>query len=185
MALAFEATEPDAMYRPPRPAKEAILSGFLLWRIALVSMLMAAGVFGIFGWTSSHGSTLEEARTYAVNTLVVMEVFYLFSVRYLRTPSFKLERIFNSRATLIAIAVVVVLQLFFTYVPFMERFFDTRPVDFVHGLEIIVLGITLFIVLELEKLVLRRWRKHSGSATVFVSSQTPLPMNKANNNDLH
>ena len=164
MALAFEATEPETMRRPPRPANEAMLSGFLLWRIALVSALMAAGVFGIFGWASTHGSTLEESRTYAVNTLVAMEVFYLFSVRYLRAPSFKLDQLFNSRAVLVAVSVVVTLQLFFTYVPFMERFFDTRPVDFVHGVEIIALGVALFMILELEKLALRKWRrKHDGS----------------------
>jgi len=46
----------------------------------------------------------------------------------------------------------------------MERFFDTRRVDFVHGVEIITLGMALFIILELEKLVLRKWcRKHDGS----------------------
>ena len=163
MALAFEATEPETMRRPPRLAKEAMLSGFLLWRIALVSVLMAAGVFGIFGWASTHGATLEESRTYAVNTLVAMEVFYLFSVRYLRAPSFKLDQLFNSRAVLIAVAVVVTLQLFFTYVPFMGRFFDSRPVDFVHGAEIIALGIALFMMLELEKFALRKWRsKHDG-----------------------
>lgn len=142
--------------------QEAMLSGFLLWRIVLVSVLMAAGVFGIFGWSSTHGSTLEEARTYAVNTLVVMEVFYLFSVRYLRAPSFTLGRLFNSRAVLIAVATVVVLQLRFTYAPFMERFFDTRPVDFVHGLEILGLGVALFVILELEKRALQRGRAKRG-----------------------
>jgi len=163
MALAFEATEPETMRRPPRPATEPMLSGFLLWRIALVSALMAAGVFGIFGWAGSHGSTLEEARTYAVNTLVVMEVFYLFSVRYLRAPSLRLEQMFNSRAALVAVVVVVVLQLFFTYIPFMERFFDSRPVDFVHGVEIIGLGVVLFMILELEKRVLRKRRWNQGA----------------------
>ena len=88
-----------------------------------------------------------------------MEVFYLFSVRYLRAPSFKLDQLFNSRAVLVAVSVVVTLQLFFTYVPFMERFFDTRPVDFVHGVEIIALAMALFMILELEKLVLRKWRR--------------------------
>ena len=39
----------------------------------------------------------------------------------------------------------------------------TRPVDFVHGLEIIALGMALFMILELEKLALRKWRKkHDG-----------------------
>ena len=37
-------------------------------------------------------------------------------------------------------SVVVTLQLFFTYVPFMEYLFGIRPVDFMHGEEIIALG---------------------------------------------
>jgi len=159
MALAFEATEPDVMQRPPRRANEAILSGFLLWRIALVSTLIAAGVFGFFQWSLAQGATLEEARTYAVNALVAMEVFYLFSVRFLRTPSFKLNQIFSSRATLIAVVIVAVLQLGFTYLPFMNQLFETRPVNILRGIEIIGLGIALFVVLELEKLVIRHLRR--------------------------
>ena len=158
MTLAFEPAEPDVMRQPPRPAREALLSPFLIWRILLVSLLFAAGVFGIFGWSQLHGATLEESRTYAVNTLVAMEVFYLFSVRYLHAPALTLRGLLGTRAVLIAVGVVFVLQLMFTYAPFMERLFDTRPVDFVHGLEIIMLGVLLLVILELEKLVRRRHR---------------------------
>lgn len=151
IALAFEPTEPDVMKRPPRPARAPMLSAFLVWRIVFVSALFVTGIFGIFAWTRDHGSSLEESRTYAVNTLVVMEVFYLFSVRYLRAPSLTLTGILGTRAVLIAVAVVVFLQLVFTYAPFMEALFDTRPVDFVHGAEIIGVGIALFVILEIEK----------------------------------
>lgn len=151
IALAFEPTEADVMKRPPRLAGTPMLSAFLVWRIVFVSALFVAGIFGIFAWTRTHGSTLEEARTYAVNTLVVMEVFYLFSVRYLRAPSLTLKGILGTRAVLIAVAVVVTLQLIFTYAPFMEALFDTRPVDFIHGAEIIGVGVALFAILEIEK----------------------------------
>ncbi len=151
IALAFEPTEADVMRRPPRPASAPMLSAFLVWRIVFVSALFLTGIFGIFAWTRAQGSSLEEARTYAVNTLVVMEVFYLFSVRYLRAPSLTLKGIVGTRAVLVAVAVVTVLQLIFTYAPFMEALFDTRPVDFIHGAEIIGVGIALFAVLEIEK----------------------------------
>ena len=128
-----------------------MLSAFLVWRIVFVSALFVAGIFGIFVWTRTHGSSLEEARTYAVNTLVVMEIFYLFSVRYLRAPSLTLKGMLGTRAVLVAVTVVVSLQLVFTYAPFMEALFDTRPVDFIHGVEIIGVGIALFAVLEIEK----------------------------------
>lgn len=49
----------------------------------------------------------------------------------------------------------------------MEQFFDTLPVAFVHGVEIIALGVALFMILGLEKLSLRTWREkldsHRGS----------------------
>ncbi len=157
MALAFEAPEPDIMRRPPRPRDEPMLSGFLLWRIGFVSVMFVAGVFGIFAWSRDAGSTLEEARTYAVNTLVAMEVFYLFNIRYLAASSLGWRQILGTRAVLVAVGIVVTLQLIFTYAPFMERFFDTRPVDFVHGAEIVALGVTLFALLELEKWVRRRY----------------------------
>lgn len=151
IALAFEPTEADVMKRPPRPAGTPMLSAFLVWRIVFVSTLFVIGIFGIFAWARTNGSTLEEARTYAVNTLVVMEVFYLFSVRYLRAPSLTLKGILGTRAVLVAVAVVVTLQLIFTYAPFMEALFDTRPVDFIHGAEIIGVGVALFAILEIEK----------------------------------
>lgn len=157
MALAFDPAEPDLMTRPPRPAKEPILSGFLVWRIALVSGLFALGVFSIFYWSQQQGSSLEEARTYAVNTLVVMEIFYLLSVRYLRVSALSFKRMLNSMAVIYALGTVITLQLIFTYAPFMERFFDTRPIDFVHGLEILGIGLGLFLLLELEKSVRRKF----------------------------
>ncbi|MFO7603065.1 MAG: cation-transporting P-type ATPase [Gammaproteobacteria bacterium] len=160
MALAFEPYEPDVMQRPPRVRDEAVLSGFLLWRISFVSVLFVAGIFGIFAWTQQHGASLEEARTYAVNTLVVMEVFYLFNVRYLGRSSLGWRQILGTRAILIAVGLVVVLQLLFTYAPFMERFFDTRPVDFIHAIEILGIGVALFTLLEMEKWLRRRlWRR--------------------------
>ena len=68
MVLAFEPTERDAMRRPPRRSDEPLISGFLVWRVALVSALFLAGIFGMFAWSLNAGLSLEEARTAAVNT---------------------------------------------------------------------------------------------------------------------
>lgn len=178
MALAFEPTEADVMKRPPRPANQPMLSTFLIWRIAFVSVLFVIGIFGMFTWTRANGSTLEEARTYAVNTLVVMEVFYLFSVRYLRAPSLTLAGIRGTRAVIIAVTVVVFLQLVFTYAPFMNAFFQTRPVDFVHGAEILGVGVALFAILEIEKWLRIRFfgRRHSSDdrAPAAVAVNSPV-----------
>ncbi|BBA32304.1 cation transporting ATPase [Methylocaldum marinum] len=162
MALAFEPAEPNVMRRPPRPPDEPILSGLLVWRVAVVSGLFVAGVFGIFYLAQTQGSSVEEARTYAVNTLVALETFYLFNVRHLGATALSWKGLLANRAAWIAVFLVFVLQAIFTYAPFMERFFDTRPVDFVHGAEIFGIGLALFLILEMEKafrLAFQRRRK--------------------------
>jgi magnesium-transporting ATPase (P-type) len=151
MVLAFEPTERDAMRRPPRRPDEPLLSGFLVWRVALVSALFLAGIFGVFAWSRQAGLSLEEARTAAVNTLVAMEIFYLFSVRYLRVASLTYEGVLGTRPVLVGLGAVVALQLAFTYAPFMQALFGTRPIGLAHGFLIVAVGAALFTVLELEK----------------------------------
>ncbi len=70
LALAFEPTERDMMKRPPRPADEPLLTGYMVWRIAFVSAILVAGTFGLFLWERAHGADEALARTVAVNTLV-------------------------------------------------------------------------------------------------------------------
>jgi magnesium-transporting ATPase (P-type) len=156
LVLAFEPTEADVMKRPPRRPDEPMLSRFVLWRIGFVSTLFLAGIFGMFEWALWHGASVETARTVAVNTLVAMEVFYLFSVRYLKAPSFTLEGVKGTPLVLLAVAAVFVLQLVFTYTPFMQRFFASTALPLATGALIVAVGVAVLVVLELEKLVLRR-----------------------------
>jgi magnesium-transporting ATPase (P-type) len=158
LVLAFEPTEADVMRRPPRRPDQAMLSGFVLWRIALVSTLFLAGIFGMYAWVRYQGGSLEAARTAAVNTLVAMEVFYLFSVRYLKAPSFTWRGVQGTPRVLAAVAGVIVLQALFTYAPFMQMLFATEPLAMVTLLQISAVGVLLLLVLEIEKGALRRWR---------------------------
>jgi magnesium-transporting ATPase (P-type) len=93
-----------------------------------------------------------------VNMLCVLEIFYLFNVRYLHMRSFTWRGARGTPAVLWAIAGVVVAQLAFTYLPWMQALFDTRAVAFVDGVAILGIGLAFMVVLEVEKLLLRRWR---------------------------
>jgi magnesium-transporting ATPase (P-type) len=156
MVLAFEPTEPDVMKRAPRPPGEAMLSPFVIWRIVLVSTLFTLGIFGMFQWSLSTGAPLEEARTMAVNTLVAMEVFYLFSVRYLKAPSFTGAGVQGTPRVLLAVGVVVLLQALFTYAPFMQSWFNTRALHPTDVLLCALAGLAVLVLLELEKWLLRQ-----------------------------
>jgi magnesium-transporting ATPase (P-type) len=156
LSLAFEAAERDVMRRPPRKRDEPILSGFLLWRIAFVSMILVAGIFGMFLWQREHGASIELARTAAVNTLVMFEVFYLFNARFLLASSFNRAGIFGSRPILAAIGLVVVFQFLFTYAPPLQFLFQTVALDAVTWAEIVIISSTVFFLVEMEKYVFRR-----------------------------
>lgn len=88
LVLALEPAEPNVMQRSPRPVDQGLLTPFLVWRVVLVSFLFLGAALGIFFHALGRGSDLELARTMVVNTLVVMEIFYLFNVRYLHMTSF-------------------------------------------------------------------------------------------------
>jgi len=158
LTLAFEPTEPGAMARPPRRPDEPLLSGFLVWRVIFVSLLFVVGAFGMFFWALERGLEVETARTIVINTIVVMEIFYLFSIRYLHMTSLSLQGILGTPAVLIGVAVIVVGQFAFTYLPFMQTLFATRPVSLMDGLAIVGVGVLLLLILEVEKLVRRGLR---------------------------
>ncbi len=108
LVLAFEPSEPDVMQRPPRRPNAALLSPFLVWRIFFVSVLFVAGGFFIFAWALQvRGFDLETARTMVVNTLVVMEIFYLFNVRYMHMTSITWRGALGTPVVLAAIGAVV------------------------------------------------------------------------------
>jgi len=156
MVLAFEAPEADIMNRVPRNRDEPLLSRFLIWRILFVSSLFLTGIFGVYHWTLSQGGSIEMARTMAVNALVSMEVFYLFSVRYLKSRSFTWVGLQGTPRVLISVGLVIVLQLTMTYWSVFQEIFDTRPLSMSQLGLVVVVGMLVLLVLELEKLLLKR-----------------------------
>ncbi|MCD9007106.1 HAD-IC family P-type ATPase [Luteimonas sp. XNQY3] len=158
LALAFEPPERGVMGRPPRRRDAPLVSPFMLWRIVLVSLLFSVGAFGIFAWAQMRGHDVATARTMVVNMFCVMEISYLFSVRYLHGSSFSLRGLRGTPAVLWAVTAVVLAQLAFTYTPWMQVLFDTRPVPAFEGLVIVAVGVALMIVLEAEKWLLRKFR---------------------------
>jgi magnesium-transporting ATPase (P-type) len=139
------------MARPPRPPGTPILSGFLLWRITFVSTLLVVGTFGHFSWMQYAGAGDATARTVAINTLVMGQIFYLFNSRYILEPVWNKAGILGSRAVLIAIAAMLVLQTLFTYLPPLQFLFATTAIGAADWLRILAFGVLLFVAVELEK----------------------------------
>ena len=151
IALAFEPTEERTMHRPPRPRAAPLLDGRLVWLIALAALLFMGGVFGIYSYALQRGYSIELARTLAMNTLVVMEIFYLFYIRHLHGTSLTREAVRGTRAVWIAVLTVTAGQFAVTYLPPLQAVFETRAVAFADGLLVVAIGMALLALLELEK----------------------------------
>ena len=157
LVLAFEPPEPGIMERPPRKRDAPLLTRLLLWRVAFVSCLFAGVALLVFFGAQSLGASLEKARTLTVNMLVVSEIAYLFNVRFLHMRSLTLKGALGTRPVLIALAVVVLAQLAFTYLPFLQMVFETEPLTIVEGAIILAIGFGLLLLLETLKSISRKF----------------------------
>ena len=162
LALAFEPTEENTMKRPPRPRDQALLSGDLVWHIILVSVLYGMGIFGIYNFAIANGHSIELARTMAVNTLVVMEIFYLFYIRNIYGTSFTWKAIRGTRIVWVTVIAVTLAQFAITYLSPLQQVFETASVSLLDGILVVSVGVVLLALIELEKQIrLRLFKKEA------------------------
>ncbi len=156
LTLGFEPSEKGIMRRPPRSPGEPLLTPLLKWRIVFVSLIMLGGTFGLFMWERLHHETIEHARTVAVNTLVMFEIFYLFNSRKIEASIFNLEGLTGNRFVLLAVVSLILFQLVFTYTEVMHTLFGTVAISRYHWLWITGIAFSVLPLVELEKAMTRR-----------------------------
>ncbi len=162
ISLSFERPESGAMLRPPHDPNTSILSGFLVWRIVFVALLMMGGSFALYFWETMQGASIELSRTVVVNMLVMGQIVYLFNCRYLSASVMSRTGLLGNRLILISVGVLLILQLAFTYLPLMQQLFGTTELDASTWVRIIAVSLLLFLVIELEKFWLRRKAAQDG-----------------------
>ncbi len=165
VALAFEPPEPGIMKLPPRDPDQPLLTRFFMWRILFVSVTRTIGTFALF-WLVMRQITpdmdehrIEEitnyARTVAVNTIVIFEVFYLFNVRSIKGSGLNLRTWIGNKFAVIAVIVVVVGQLLFTYVPWLQTLFETAGISLYHWGILTLVTMSSYFIVEGEKWLIR------------------------------
>ena len=158
LPLAMEVMEPDVMSRPPRKPDKPLLSPFIIFRMIMVSMIMAGGTIGLFLWEYqtelSRGTAylvaVSEAQTMAVTAMVLFQVFYLIDCRSLKFSARKIG-FFSNPTIYLGISIVLLVQTAFVYVPFMNRWFHSSPLKAeAWGLSAAV-AFSIMIVIGIEK----------------------------------
>ncbi len=161
LALAFEPSEPGIMKRPPRKPNQPILTGFLIWRIIFVTIILVFGTMGHFVYLYQEGASLEFCRSAALNTLIAGEMVYLFNSRYKTRSTLSLKILTGSRAILIASGLLIIFQGLFIYIPLFQHLFKTVPIGSAEWLRIAIFSAFLYLAVEAEKSVIRHFFKSS------------------------
>lgn len=155
LAICFEPHELDVMSRPPRAVDRPILTGFGIWRVIFVGVTLLAFTLWAFFWMKGQNASDELARTVAVNAITIGQCFFLLNSRYLIDSSLSIKGHLENKFVGLGIGAVIVLQLLFTYWPPLQRLFGNEAIPFYVWPWLIAGGFVFFLVIELEKLVIR------------------------------
>ncbi len=155
LTLAMELKEPNIMRRPPRAPNAPILTHDLIIRLCIVGALITIGAFGLYELELSLGAETARARTLAVNTVVIIEMFYLLNCRSLTQSFFKLG-VFSNRWIIVSFLIMALLQLLFTYAPVMNRVLASAPLTLNDWGLAVAVGFIGYLIIEFEKWLRRR-----------------------------
>jgi len=164
LVISFEPHELDVMKQPPRAVNRPILDGFAIWRIMFVGLALLTLTLWAFFWMKSKDAPDELARAAAVNALVIGQVFYLLNSRYMVDSSISLKAHRGNKYLPLSIGAVAVLQLLFTYSRPLQTVFQTEPLPARAWAMLLGGGIIFFLVVELEKLIIRSSRSRRYAA---------------------
>jgi magnesium-transporting ATPase (P-type) len=138
-------------------------------RTVVVGLLLVVGAFAMYEWALTRGASDEAARTVAVNVFIVVQSVYLVGCRSLILPAWAVG-LWSNRWVPAGIAAMLLLQLAFTYVPFMNTIFRSAPVDWEAWAITLPIAAAVFAFGELEK-----WLRRSGTYHLLGQRLTLRP----------
>lgn len=156
LALAYEPAEKGIMSRVPRAPGGSLIRRRELGFVLVVSLLIGGATLGVFYAVAAAGLDLEYARTEAVAMLALGQLAYLLNCRFLSGSSITLDVFRGNPVIWWSAAALIVLQLIYTYLPFMNDLFGSRPLAIWSWGLPVVLSVVIFFAVELLKLLRRR-----------------------------
>ncbi len=155
IALSVDPAAPDVMERKPRPRGQGVFT------MPVVALIIVGGIWsclvnlGIFKWALDVGKGFVEAQCLCFLTLIMIQFFKAYNFRSERHSVFKIG-IFKNKWLNLAVGSQVLLMLLIIYAPFFQEVFHTYPLDGLDWALSIALSLSIFPVLELSKVMLRR-----------------------------
>ncbi|MFY9462307.1 MAG: HAD-IC family P-type ATPase [Candidatus Sungiibacteriota bacterium] len=148
LALAFEKGSPGLMARFPEK-KARLLERPLTLLIAFFGIIVGLSTFALFWWLHGLGS-LEYARTMTMALVGASALFFIFSMKHLRSTFFG-GRFFDNRFLILSVVIGFLLLVSSVNVPFLQDILGTVPLALTDWFIVITFGIFNIAVLEVLK----------------------------------
>jgi len=155
LALGVDPIPGDIMEREPRDPKENPINREMFFMIVLVGIIMLVGTLGIFQLHRHLGYGVTEARTVAFTTLVMFQLFFVFSVRSPR-QSLNLAGFLANPKLILAVLVSASLQLIVVYLPPLQPVFDTASLGILEWVLILLVSSSVIFIIEGYKVIRSR-----------------------------
>jgi Ca2+-transporting ATPase len=161
LALGVDPAAPDVMERKPKDPNEPPITKDMIAIMMAVGLIMAIGTLLVFHFAFESGVSIERARTMAFSTLVMFQMFFVFSARSPYIPLHKLG-FFGNKKLILAVAVSLMLQLMIIYFQPLQAAFSTAPLELMDWVWIVMTASSVLIIMESFKTW--RYRRMKASA---------------------
>ncbi len=124
-------------------------------RMALLGVVMAAGTLFTFIWQLGLVNDVDKARTVALTTLVLFQLFNVFNVRS-ETESILKQNLMSNKLLFYSVVASIAAQIAVIYVPALQFVFRTVPLTLEDWVVVIGVATTVLVVVEMEKALRRQ-----------------------------
>ncbi|MFA5746558.1 MAG: HAD-IC family P-type ATPase [Candidatus Paceibacterota bacterium] len=156
VSLAMEPKEKGLLKSNFQRPKKYFIDKPMAWRMLFMALVMATGSLFLF----SQYFESDQAKAWTVS-LVVLAAFQWFNAWNCRSENKSIFRLnpFSNKMLAGATVIVIGLQVFAVYNPFMQKILHTVPLDLIDWVKIIAVALLIVLAEELRKLWARKNKK--------------------------
>jgi Ca2+-transporting ATPase len=152
LALSKEEGDKKIMDRPPRNHRKSILTGMKNYIIG-GGILSFIATLSLFLLEYLNSGNLIKARTIAITTSIMFQMFFVFSCKSNR--SLKETSLLNNKYLTGAVILTILLQIIAIYTP-LSQVFKFAPLTLNNWITIILVSSIGFIAFETKKLIKKK-----------------------------
>lgn len=162
VALAFERGEGGELQRPPRAPQEPIFNRLMLERTLVAALVIAFVGFLTYRWMLGQGWPVHQAQNGVLLLLVLFENVQAGNSRSETGSLFRLSPLRN-RLLFVGTVVAQLVHVAAMYTPGLRETLHLEGVSLRQWLGSLGLAVTLFVISELHKVLIRRRLRKAGS----------------------